>query len=342
MQPPTGYFYGGPTSPPGSNVGGLPYLPLQDSTTYGGLSSSHTRFNTYPGQHGATSPTAHGLSVSSPRGSSFSPLVPPAFREGRGRNSPFSSPAPSPPTGQSPAGSPPQSSSPLPQVGGGGAAGRRLRSPPPSERTTSAETSDADEAGGHPWSPATDSTSSTLSSSSSLASISTLRHGHGRRGDSESSTASSVLSSPESDATSVGPDSPNFASGGPGTKAGSMTRPSNALEFSNFLDRYRFHLGSAGAAASSGAPNGNVNGNGNGGGPPSAGFVSPSSQQTGFFNFAAASPVGTASPAGAPSSPSSVTESGLDSNSSTPQRLSPLAGAVPSSAPPPAPAALVS
>lgn len=121
-----------------------------------------------------------------------------------------------------------------------------------------------------------------------------------------------------------------------------MTRPSNALEFSNFLDRYRFHLGSAGAAASSGAPNGNVNGNGNGGGPPSAGFVSPSSQQTGFFNFAAASPVGTASPAGAPSSPSSVTESGLDSNSSTPQRLSPLAGAVPSSAPPPAPAALVS
>ncbi|KPV75687.1 carbohydrate-binding module family 21 protein [Rhodotorula graminis WP1] len=359
LQPPAGYFYGGgPTAapaPPGGNVGGLPYLPLQDSTTYGNFTSAHTRYSSHPGQYGATSPSAHGLSVTSPRAASFSPLVPPAFREGRGRNSPFSSPAPSPPSGQSPAGSPPRSSSPLPQVGNGvgnGAVGRKLRSPPPSERSTSAETSDCDEVA-HPWSPATDSTSSTISSSSSLTSFSTVRHGHGRRGDSESSNASSVLSSPESDATSVGPDSPSFppgsavataSTGVAGTKGASMTRPSNALEFSNFLDRYRFHLGAAGGGNSASAPvsgaTGAHGGNGNG-------FTSPASQ-AGFFNFSAASPLHSSTSSsssttphspvlgGGGGSPTSQTGSVIDSNSSTPQRLSPLAGVEPSAGPAPA------
>ncbi|GAA5837836.1 hypothetical protein JCM9279_006875 [Rhodotorula babjevae] len=365
LQPPAGYFYGGGPSPapppPGGNVGGLPYLPLQDSTTYGNFTSAHTRYSSYPGQHGATSPSAHGLSVVSPRASSFSPLVPPAFREGRGRNSPFSSPAPSPPSGQSPAGSPPRSSSPLPQVANGsgstGASSRKLRSPPPSERSTSAETSDCDEVA-HPWSPATDSTSSTLSSSSSLTSFSTVRHGHGRRGDSESSNASSVLSSPESDATSVGPDSPSFPPGsavataatagaGAGTKGGSMTRPSNALEFSNFLDRYRFHLGATGGAGGNSASGPASAGNGSTSTSSGAnGFTSPSSQ-AGFFNFGAASPLHSASPSssspyshngsgGSPTSQSSQTGSVIDSNSSTPQRLSPLAGVQPSAGPAPA------
>ncbi|BGP37714.1 hypothetical protein JCM10449v2_001631 [Rhodotorula kratochvilovae] len=303
--PPSSNYFFGASPPPGNNVGGLPYLPLQDATTHG-FSSAHTRFNSYPGSGGASSPSGNGLGVTSPRGTSFSPLVPPAFRENRGRNSPFASPAPSPPTGQSPAGSPGRSTSPLPPVP---SVGRRLRSPPPSDR---ADTSDEDPT--QPWSPATtDSTSSTLSSSSSLASISTAR-GHSRREGSESSGASSLLGSPESDATSVGPDSPAGSSGlkGASAAAAGMQRPSNALEFSNFLDRYRFHLGAASPAGGAAAP-------------------------ADFFNFA--SPRGSSS---ASSSRSGSSSPPSDSNSTTPQRLSPLPVAVPAAAPVPSGLPLVS
>ncbi|GAA6056479.1 hypothetical protein JCM3770_007022 [Rhodotorula araucariae] len=292
LPPSSGYFFGTSAPPPVSNVGGLPYLPLQDATTHG-FSSSHTRFNTYPGSSGTPAASGNGLGVTSPRGTSFSPLVPPAFREHRGRNSPFASPAPSPPSGQSPAGSPGHSTSPLPPVA---SVGRRLRSPPPSER---ADTSDEDPT--QPWSPATtDSTSSTLSSSSSLVSMSTARV-NSRREGSESSAASSLLSSPVSDATSVALDSP----AGPSAKAAtSMARPSNALEFSNFLDRYRFHLGSASPGTAARAQHGS--------------FTSHAAQAD-FFNFA--SPRGSSS---ASSSHSGTSTPPSDSNSTTPQRLSPV------------------
>ncbi|GAA6000925.1 CBM21 domain-containing protein [Rhodotorula paludigena] len=284
------YFYG----PPGSNVGGLPYLPLQDATTHQGFGNAHSRYNTYPAGGKANGPA-------SPRSTSFSPLVPPAFRDSRSRLSPFSSPAPSPPTGVSPTSSPPRSTSPLPQT-----TTRKLRSPPP-ERV---DTSDEDPSPSQLWSPSTtDSTASTISSSSSG---STAR-GHLRRDGSGSSATSSLLSSPESDATSVAPESPGFspslygmsASAQPAGKAAPLARPGNAHEFSAFLDRYRFHLGSSAS-------------------PTSMSSTSP--VQPDFFTYAAAS-----SPRSIPGSHSpsqSSSEASSNANSPTPRQFSPLSVAV--------------
>ncbi|BGO89340.1 hypothetical protein NBRC10512_001747 [Rhodotorula toruloides] len=288
---PPSYFY-----PPGSNVGGLPYLPLQDATTHGyggGVagSTSRVRYNTHPA---GASGTTGMQGPNSPRTSTYSPLVPPAFREHRSRLSPFSSPAPSPPNGMSPSASPPASTSPLPAT-------RKLRSPPP-ERAD-----DSDDAGSSQmWSPAT-TDSSTISSVSSGSSLLSDHSGriHPRREDSESST-SSLLSSPESDATSVAPDSPSFVPG-QGPAKGPMNRPNSALEFSNFLDRYRFHLGSS--ATSSNAS--------------SLGLSGSSSPTTDFFNFTSA-----AVPIPGTMTPTSSSDAGSGSNSPTPKHLSPLAVAV--------------
>ncbi|KAK4333068.1 Protein phosphatase 1 [Rhodotorula toruloides] len=290
---PPSYFY-----PPGSNVGGLPYLPLQDATTHGyssGLGTSTTtsrvRYNTHPA--GSSGPAAMQGPIS-PRTSTYSPLVPPAFREHRSRLSPFSSPAPSPPNGMSPSASPPASTSPLPAT-------RKLRSPPP-ERAD-----DSDDAGSSQmWSPAT-TDSSTISSVSSGSSLLSDHSGriHPRREDSESST-SSLLSSPESDATSVAPDSPSFVPGQGPTK-GPMNRPNSALEFSNFLDRYRFHLGSSTTSSNT----------------SSLGLSGSSSPTTDFFNFTSA-----AVPIPGTMTPTSSSDAGSGSNSPTPKHLSPLAVAV--------------
>ena len=185
--PPPSYF--SPTSA---------YLPLQDIPTSNGpngfnTGGPRTRYHSDPSTFNpsSTRSTAHP----------YSPLVPPAFRSGRSQNSPFASPAPSPPNGASPAGSPPRPST----LG--------LRSPPPErdrERTSDSETETNDQL----RSP--DSAASTTSSSSSQGTL--LGGGlspfskHGRREGSQDST-SSLLSSPgsESDATSVGAsDSPPY------------------------------------------------------------------------------------------------------------------------------------
>ncbi|BGP22578.1 hypothetical protein Rt10032_c08g3448 [Rhodotorula toruloides] len=295
---PPSYLY-----PPGSNVGGLPYLPLQDATTHGyggGLAAltSRVRYNTHPA--GASAPTGM-QGPSSPRTSTYSPLVPPAFREHRSRLSPFSSPAPSPPNGMSPGASPPASTSPLPAT-------RKLRSPPP-ERAD-----DSDDAGSSQmWSPAT-TDSSTISSVSSGSSLLSDHSGriHPRREDSESST-SSLLSSPESDATSVAPDSPSFVPG-QGPSKGPMNRPNSAMEFSHLLDRYRFHLGSSATSLNA----------------SSLGLSGSSSPTTDFFNFTSA-----AVPIPGTMTPTRSSDAGSGSNSPTPKHLSPLAVAVAAAATPP-------
>ncbi|GAA5878977.1 hypothetical protein JCM8547_008681 [Rhodosporidiobolus lusitaniae] len=336
------YFY------PGSPSGSTPtsYLPLQDvQPGQGGFGNGapRTRYHSYP-VGGAKQPDSASSSLSSTSSATipgppsllsrtsatpYSPLVPPAFRDGRSRNSPFASPAPSPPTGVSPAASPPGSSH------------VKLRSPPP-ERVSVSDT-DSDNDPPQLWSPATtDSTSSTASSSSSNG---TLRHGSaggispfmssraGRRDGSEDSNASSLVSSPESDVTSVPPDSPGYGGGMPlpAGEAKTLARPSNALEFSNFLDRYRFHLNAAGSTSSQPGSSLGLSA------PASLLSAPQTASPTDFFSFAASSP-GISSPvpiSGADKvSPSSSTATSMAGSPTPPRRLSPLAASVSPGLPP--------
>lgn len=212
--PPSSYFSGSP----------IAYLPLQDIPTSngtGGFSNGGPRTRYH------SDPSTFNPSASRSAALPYSPLVPPAFRSGRSQNSPFASPAPSPPNGASPAGSPPRPSN----LG--------LRSPPPERMTSDSETETNDQL----WSP--DSAASTTSSTSShgtvLGGLSPFPK-HGRREGSQDST-SSLLSSPgsESDATSVGAsDSPPYGGGKP-LPFGERTASgfSNPSDFLSFLSKVR-------------------------------------------------------------------------------------------------------
>lgn len=158
----------------------------------------------------------------------------------------------------------------------------RVRSPalvsPPSEESL--------------WSPSASSTDSVATSSS-------------RRSEDSNN---SLLSSPESDATSV-PDSPASASlqlNGDKPKA-KGSRPQNALEFSHFLDRYRFHMNANGTASS-------------------LGLSAPAnSSQQDFFDFSSSSINSSRSPT--ESTLSSALSSAASSptlGAPTPRRLTPL------------------
>lgn len=285
VEPSTGLSkaYFSPTSPVTSehNHGPPPswFLPIQDASTYGtGQGGQRLRVNTAPSEldhrHAGTGPTEF-----SPRGGAYTQMVPPNFRQQHGifvhpnHMSPFTTPD------DSPAPSPPMHS------------GRQLRSPPPSV----------------PESPVDTLGSGMNSPAASAVSDSTARAPRGplRRDGSESSTSStvsSVLSSPESEATSLGggPDSPATMS-----FAKAAARPNSALEFSRFLDRYRFHLGGDGSESSSASNS-----------PPSD-----------FFSY---TPMPNKSvvvqPASASSTSSSVSSSGA--NSPTPRYHSPLIASV--------------
>ncbi|GAA5932594.1 uncharacterized protein JCM15063_002149 [Sporobolomyces koalae] len=157
----------------------------------------------------------------------------------------------------------------------------RVRSPslasPPSEESL--------------WSPSASSTDSVVTSSS-------------RRSE---DSMNSILSSPESDATSV-PDSPASASLQlKEEKKSKGPRPSNALEFSHFLDRYRFHL--------------NANGS-----PSSLGLSAPmNSSQQDFFDFSSSSVTSSQSPTDSTlSSALSSAASSPTLGAPTPRRLTPL------------------
>ncbi|GAA6059541.1 hypothetical protein JCM10212_006039 [Sporobolomyces blumeae] len=142
------------------------------------------------------------------------------------------------------------------------------------------------------WSPGASSSDSVVTTSS-------------RR--SEDST-NSLLSSPESDATSV-PDSPASVSlqlKGDKPK-GKGNRPSNALEFSHFLDRYRFHLNASSSTSS-------------------LGLSAPVNASQDFFDFGSSS-VSSRSPTdSAISSALSSATSSPTLGAPTPRRISPMAG----------------
>ncbi|GAA6013094.1 hypothetical protein JCM11491_005180 [Sporobolomyces phaffii] len=159
----------------------------------------------------------------------------------------------------------------------------RIRSPalasPPSEESL--------------WSPSASSTDSVATGSS-------------RRSE---DSVNSLLSSPESDATSV-PDSPASASLQLGEdKKSKGPRPSNALEFSHFLDRYRFHLNANGSASS-------------------LGLSAPAnSSQQDFFDFSSSSVNSSRSPTDSTlSSALSSAASSPTLGAPTPRRLTPLPG----------------
>ncbi|GAA5900870.1 hypothetical protein JCM6882_007685 [Rhodosporidiobolus microsporus] len=397
------YFYMAATAPSsaainGAGAGGAgtpgsgsssPYLPLQDvpGAGAGGFNSgARTRYHSYPvgsakaggGESGGginlgPSPTQRTAPMP------YSPLVPPSFRDGRNRHSPFASPVPSPPMGMSPSASPPRPHSPLPGVSSSSSLSSsssvKLRSPPPERSVDSLTNSDSDD---YPssssqllqheglWSPATTdsgmstSTTGSASSSSSSNSAGTTRGGSlgmspflpsrlvgagpglngsggGRRvrDGSEDSTASSLLSSPESDATSVPPDSPGGFYGGAQSFGGDgkalplPSRPSNALEFSHFLDRYRFHLQSSPSPLSPTATSPTTTTSSLGLSAPSSLLPSPTPTPTtaaDFFAFAASASASSPVPisgAGAHSPASTATS--IAGSPTPPRRLSPLA-----------------
>ncbi|GAA5833843.1 hypothetical protein JCM11251_005984 [Rhodosporidiobolus azoricus] len=340
-----------------------PYLPLQDipgnaagrndGFNNGANGAPRTRYHSYPvgsdkarGDSSALSAASTSASTGpggrqAPNPLPYSPLVPPSFRDNRGRNSPFASPAPSPPNGFSPAGSPPRPRSPLPSTSSG-----KLRSPPPERNIDSLTNSDSDDAQVQQglWSPATtDSISSTASASSSgssnsagtsrgMSALSPFLPAGRLRDGSEDSNTSSLLSSPESDATSMPPDSPGYG-GGMSLEAEDvkvLQRPSNALEFSHFLDRYRFHLQSnpspRSPSSATSPPTSSLGLSASS--PPSSLLPSPTTTPTtasDFFAFAAAatSPVPISSVSQSPSSNTSSTAG----SPTPPRRLSPLAQA---------------
>ncbi|GAA6036984.1 hypothetical protein JCM8097_005491 [Rhodosporidiobolus ruineniae] len=353
------YFYPAVNQSSTSNTSS-PYLPLQDIPGQTNLVANvgggnggfnvgggpRTRYASYP--VGATGQSPRQPNSTMP----YSPLVPPAFRDGRSRNSPFASPVPSPPMGMSPSASPPRVGSPSSGNGHVGSS-LKLRSPPP-ERTSDTE-SDNDPP--HLWSPATtDSAASTSSlasstSSSSTSSVGTVKGGISpfltsrlRRDGSEDSAASSLLGSPESDATSVPPDSPGFVGGLPLPQGDVkvLQRPSSALEFSNFLDRYRFHLNSnpsslgGNGSSSEHSPSTSPLPVSSLGLSAPATFVSSPVQSApaDFFTFAAAAAASSPMPISGSTSPSSVATS-VAGSPTPPARLSPLAqaAAVAASAP---------
>ncbi|GAA6003227.1 hypothetical protein JCM10207_001809 [Rhodosporidiobolus poonsookiae] len=328
-----------------------PFLPLQEIPSSSAASSGfgngangtpRTRYASYPvgsakasdAVSTSTSGNATGL-----RTAGFSPLVPPSFRDNRNRSSPFASPAPSPPNGMSPSGSP------------RGGSALRLRSPPPELASNSASENDSDydPPGSQMWSPATtDSASSVASSSSSGTARGAVSPFTSRRTGSADSQASSLLSSPESDLTSVAPDSPGYGGGTPlsAGAADKMARPSSALEFSNFLDRYRFHLNSN-PSLKTGTPSSFLSppSSSLGLSPPASLVASPTSPSdttsSDFFTLAAAASSASAS---AGSTPIAITTTGATSPGSSaastvgsptpPRRLSPLAVAAATSASP--------
>ncbi|GAA5890904.1 hypothetical protein JCM5296_001220 [Sporobolomyces johnsonii] len=214
--PPLAHDYYGPS---GSSYYGQ-FLPLQDTPSHGIAPPS-------PFGHGTGSTTPRSRYASYPAGSAGTGLG--VIHSSHAPASPLVSPKTTyaplvPPSfrdaksspfaspAESPTASPPRSRSP------------QLIGPPSDEQL---------------WSPSLSSTDSiTTSSSSSRLS--------------EHSATSSLLSSPESDATSV-PDSPGGDSVTGGTQSKQrLQRPSNALEFSYFLDRYRFHLNSSTGGSSLG------------------------------------------------------------------------------------------
>ncbi|GAA6023838.1 hypothetical protein JCM8202_003651 [Rhodotorula sphaerocarpa] len=247
----------------------------------GGSGNQRQRGSTFPNDAGDRRP-AQSAPEFSPHGSSYAQLVPPNFRQQHGvfvhpgHMSPFTTPD------DSPAPSPPMHSR------------RSLRSPPPSVPESPIEGSDG-----------------MISPAGSLVSDSTARAGRGhlRRDGSESSTSSTVsslLSSPESEATSLGgPESPATMS-----FAKAAQRPNSALEFSRFLDRYRFHLGGDGSENSSASNS-----------PPHD-----------FFSYtpAPSKPAITVA-TNASSNPSSASSSGA--NSPTPKHQSPLVAQIPAGGP---------
>ncbi|GAA5978588.1 hypothetical protein JCM10908_004414 [Rhodotorula pacifica] len=278
VEPSTGLSkaYFSPTSPVTSEHSHGPppswFLPIQDATTYGnGQGGQRLRVNTAPAE-------SEQRAEFSPRGGGYAQMVPPNFRQQHGifvhpnHMSPFATPD------DSPAPSPPMH------------AGRQLRSPPPSV----------------PESPVDGGDGGGISPAASLLSDTTARATRGqlRRDGSESSTSStvsSVLSSPESEATSLGggPDSPATLSFG---KA--AARPNSALEFSRFLDRYRFHLGGDGSESSSASNS-----------PPHD-----------FLSFTPTPNKAVVQPGSVSSTSSSVNSSGA--NSPTPRHHSPLIATV--------------
>ncbi|GAA5900457.1 uncharacterized protein JCM6883_002850 [Sporobolomyces salmoneus] len=258
------------------------FLPLQDETTHGnspdhtptppsghgsGSSSPHVRYASYP-----VGSQGHGLKGLHASSSSSAPLISPktTFK-----------PLVPPPFRDSKGASPFASPANSPAISPAGSP-PRVRSPalvsPPSEESL--------------WSPSASSTDSVVTSSS-------------RR--SEDST-NSLLSSPESDATSV-PDSPASSSLqlGKDKSKSKGPRPSNALEFSHFLDRYRFHLNANGSASS-------------------LGLSAPAnSSQQDFFDFSSSSMNSSRSPTDSTlSSALSSATSSPTLGAPTPRRLTPL------------------
>ncbi|BGP13624.1 hypothetical protein JCM10213_007800 [Rhodosporidiobolus nylandii] len=327
------YFYAGSpiisgaSSPVGVGSGG--FLPLQDIA--GGSSgfatgAPRTRYNSYPvGSAKAEGVSSNGGNAGSglnpqptprsPAPQPYSPLMPPSFRDNRDRSSPYASPAPSSPSDMSPAGSP-RPHSPV-------SSGLKLRSPPP-ERSSDNESSDAEAP--QLWSPTTTDSNASTSSLTSSSSAGTARGGISpfscsRRTGSEESVPSSLLSSPESDATSVPPDSPGYGEGLKLPAEAAKQRPSNALEFSQILDRYRFHLNAQPPLAISTSADSSLTSSLGLSAP--APFVAspPPAAPADFFSFAASSPLSLPTHGESPSSAATS----VASSPTTPKRLSPLA-----------------
>ncbi|GAA5997922.1 hypothetical protein JCM5350_001522 [Sporobolomyces pararoseus] len=273
IPPPEQTYYGPSPTTYFSN-----FLPLQDETTHANADLTPTP----PSGHGNGSGSSHVRYASYPAGS-----------QGHGLNSLHAQAPPSPlvspkttfkplvPPSFRDSKDPSPFASPADSPAG---SPPRSRSPalasPPSEESL--------------WSPSASSTDSVTTSSS-------------RRSE---DSANSLLSSPESDATSV-PDSPASASlqlNGEKSKS-KGPRPSNALEFSHFLDRYRYHLNANGKASS-------------------LGLSTPAnSSQQDFFDFSSSSMNSSRSPTDSTlSSALSSAASSPTLGAPTPRRLTPLPG----------------